>query len=191
MLDVLITLLLFNFYLFIYFCLCWILTEPGFILVAVHGGYSSLQCAGFSLLWLLLLQSTGSRAQQFQSWHEGSIVLVPRLQSTGSTPVAHGINFSTVWGVFSDPVLNLCLMHWQADSLPLRHENENHSVVSDSQGPHGLYSPWNSPAQNVGVGNHSPLHGIFPTQGSNPGLLHCRWILHQLSHQRIPHYTVS
>ena len=167
MLDVLITLLLFNFYLFIYFCLCWILTEPGFILVAVHGGYSSLQCAGFSLLWLLLLQSTGS------------------------TPVAHGINFSTVWGVFSDPVLNLCLMHWQADSLPLRHENENHSVVSDSWGPHGLYSPWNSPVQNVGVGNHSPLHGIFPTQGSNPGLLHCRWILHQLSHQRIPHYTVS
>ena len=29
---------------------------------------------------------------------------------------------------------------------------------------------------------HFPLQGIFPAQGSNPGLLHCRWILYQLSH---------
>ena len=35
---------------------------------------------------------------------------------------------------------------------------------------HGLYSPWNSPGQNTGVGSHSLLQGIFPTQGSNPGL---------------------
>ena len=30
---------------------------------------------------------------------------------------------------------------------------------------------------------HGVLQGIFPTQGSNPGLLHCRWVLYQLSHQ--------
>ena len=36
--------------------------------------------------------------------------------------------------------------------------------------PHGLYSPWNSPGQNTGVGGLSLLQGIFPTQGSNPGL---------------------
>ena len=41
----------------------------------------------------------------------------------------------------------------------------------------GLYSPWNSPGQNTGVGSLSLLQGIFPTQGSNPGLPHCRWIL--------------
>ena len=46
----------------------------------------------------------------------------------------------------------------------------------------GLYSPWNSPGQNIGVGSHSLLQGIFPTQGSNPGLLHCGQILYQLSH---------
>ena len=40
-------------------------------------------------------------------------------------------------------------------------------------------SPWNSPGQNTGVGSLSLLQGIFPTQGSNPGLLHCRWILYQ------------
>ena len=37
--------------------------------------------------------------------------------------------------------------------------------------------PWNSPGQNTGVGSLSLLQGIFSTQGSNPGLLHCRWIL--------------
>ena len=44
-------------------------------------------------------------------------------------------------------------------------------------------SPWNSPDQNTGVGSLSLLQGIFPTQGSNPGLPHCRQILYQLSHQ--------
>ena len=48
------------------------------------------------------------------------------------------------------------------------------------------YSPWNSPGQNTGVGSLSLLQGIFPTQGLNPGLLHCRWILYQLSHQGTP-----
>ena len=51
--------------------------------------------------------------------------------------------------------------------------------------PHGLYSPWNSPGQNTGVGSLSLLQGIFPTQGLNWGLLHCRWILYQLSYQGI------
>ena len=41
---------------------------------------------------------------------------------------------------------------------------------------HGLYSPWNSPGQNTGVGSLSFLQGIFPTQGSNPGLPHSRRI---------------
>ena len=43
-----------------------------------------------------------------------------------------------------------------------------------------------SPGQNTGVGSLSLLQGIFPTQGSNPGLLHFRWILYQLSHQGSP-----
>ena len=51
---------------------------------------------------------------------------------------------------------------------------------------HGLYSPWNSPGQNTGVGSCSLLQGVFPTQGLNPGLPHCRWILYQLSHQGSP-----
>ena len=48
--------------------------------------------------------------------------------------------------------------------------SESCSVMSNSLRPHGLYSPWNSPGQNTGVGSLSLLQGIFPTQGSNPGL---------------------
>ena len=65
-------------------------------------------------------------------------------------------------------------------------ESENCSFVSDSLRPHVLYNPWNSPADNTGVGSLPLLQGIFPTQGSNPGLLHCRWIIYQLSHQGSP-----
>ena len=46
--------------------------------------------------------------------------------------------------------------------------------------------PWNSPGQDTGVGSSFLFQGIFPTQGSNPGLLHCRRILYQLSHKGSP-----
>ena len=62
-------------------------------------------------------------------------------------------------------------------------ESERHPVASNSLRPHGLYSPWNSPGNYTGVGSCSLLQGIFSTQGLNPGLLHCRWILYQLSHK--------
>ena len=65
-------------------------------------------------------------------------------------------------------------------------ESESHSVVSDSLQPHGLYSPWSSPGQNTGVGSLSLLQWIFPTQGLNPGLPHCRQILYQLNHKGSP-----
>ena len=43
-----------------------------------------------------------------------------------------------------------------------------------------------SPGKNTRVGGHALLHGIFPTQGLNPGLPHCRWIPYHLSHQGNP-----
>ena len=51
--------------------------------------------------------------------------------------------------------------------------------------PHGLLQEVHGilQARITGVGSRSLLQGIFPTQGSNPGLLHCRWILYHLSHQ--------
>ena len=58
--------------------------------------------------------------------------------------------------------------------------------MSDSLWPHGLYSPCKSPGQNTGVGSLSLFQGIFPTQGSNPGPPHYRWILYQPSLEGSP-----
>ena len=96
--------------------------------------------------------------------------------------------------------LNGCL--WdptQTDSSawcthPPTPESESHSVLSDSLRPLGL-SParllcqWNSPSQDTGVGSCFLLQGIFQTQRSNPGLLHCMWIFYLLSHQGSPIFS--
>ena len=73
-------------------------------------------------------------------------------------------------GIFPTQGLNLCLLHWQADSLPLSHLGSScvsycccrcqvASAMSDSEGPHRwqpirLCRPWNSPGKNTGVGCH-------------------------------------
>ena len=67
-------------------------------------------------------------------------------------------------------------------------ERVSHSVMPDSLWPHGpqparLLCPWDFPGKNTGLGCHSLLRGIFPTQGSNQGLLHYMQILYCLSHQ--------
>ena len=70
-------------------------------------------------------------------------------------------------------------------------ESESHSVVSDSLRPHGLYIPWNFPGQDTEVGSFSLLQGIFPSQGWNPCLPHCRCILYQMSTELFvfPYYS--
>ena len=79
------------------------------------------------------------------------------------------------------PTAHSCLPHLFAAFVP-KVESISCSVVSNSLRPHGLYSPWNSPGQNTGVGSLTLLQGIFPTQESNWGLLYRRRILYQLSY---------
>ena len=94
--------------------------------------------------------------------------------------------------------LNPCLLHllhwWVLYHLapPGKVKSRSHSVVSVYclyiytvciLYTYRLYSLGNSPGQNTGVGSLSLLQRIFPTQGSNPGLPHCRGILYQLGHQ--------
>ena len=68
---------------FIYFWLCWVFVAAFRLsLVAVSGGYSSLWCTGFSLRWLLLLLSMGSRHAGFSSC--GLRALERRLGSCGT-----------------------------------------------------------------------------------------------------------
>ena len=64
-------------------------------------------------------------------------------------------------------------------------------VMANSLQPHGLeparpLCPWDFPSENTGVGCHSLLQGIFPTQGLNPGFPHCRQTPYHLSHQGSP-----
>ena len=71
-------------------------------------------------------------------------------------------------------------------STPCR--KRSRSVVSDSLRPHGLQPtrllcPWDFPGNSTGVDCHFLLHGIFPNQGSNPSLPHCRQTFYHLSHQ--------
>ena len=105
------------------------------------------------------------------SSHRNQGTLLLTLQSSRST-VRGGLLFS---------VLSNCELDYLQTNLVS--ESESRSVVSDCLRPLGLYCPWDSPGQNTGVGSCFLLWGIFPTQGLNPGLLHCRWILHLLSHR--------
>ena len=80
------------------------------------------------------------------------------------------------------PVLNPFLLTTPRTFL----EGKSFVLLIAPQALWAFNSPWNSPGQNTGVGSFSLLQGIFPTQGWNPGLLHCRWILYQLSHKGSP-----
>ena len=71
-------------------------------------------------------------------------------------------------------------------SLFLFNVRWSRSVVSNSLRPHGLLCPWGFPGKKTGVGCHFLLQEVFPTQGLNPGLPHCRRTLYHLSHQGSP-----
>ena len=81
-------------YLFIYFWLHWVfVTARGLSLVVASGGYSSLWCAGFSLWWLLLLQSTGSRHTGFSSCGtRASVIVAHGLSSCGSQTLEYRLS---------------------------------------------------------------------------------------------------
>ena len=101
-------------------------------------------------------------------------------------------SLSLLQDIFPTQGLNQGLLHCRRILYQLSYqgspesESESRSVMSDSLRPHGLYSPWNSPGQKTGVGSLPLLQEIFPTQGSNPGLPHCRQILYQRSPQGSP-----
>ena len=115
--------------------------------------------------------------------------------------MSSGSEFTSQWGGEGrrfDPWLG----NWDPTCLAVKKQNKQTNKkpkqkqycnkCSESESPdnslqpHGLCGPWNSPGQNTGVGSLSLLQGVFPTQGSNPGLPYCRQILYQLSHQGRP-----
>ena len=88
--------------------------------------------------------------------------------------------------------------HWSKLMVPQKNQTKNYPVLClvirscptlcnpMVCSPRGSSVHGDSPGKNSRVGCHALLQGVFPTQGSNPGLLHCRWILYHLSHQGSP-----
>ena len=130
------------------------------------------QCVSLNSLWVCLV--VGSLLSYF--WTLAALNTV--LPQTAEIPNKQCLNDRINNNEFIHSTLQL---NWVSEWV-----SGSRSVVSDSLRPHGLYSPWNSPGQNTGVGSLSLLQGIFPTQGWNPGIPHCRRILYQLSHKGSP-----
>ena len=98
----------------------------GFSLVAASGGHSRCglrvsHCGGFSCC----------RARALACM--GSVVAAPQLQSTVSVVMAQGLSCSGACEIFPTQGLNPCLLHWQADSLPLRHQVSPGGVLQTTQ----------------------------------------------------------
>ena len=108
--------------------------------------------------------------------HKGS----PRTLEWVAYPFSRGSSRPMNWTRVS------CIAGGFLTNWAIREAHESRSVMSYCLWTRGLYNPWNSPGQNTGLGSLSLLQGIFPTQGLNPGLLHCRQILYQLSHKGSP-----
>ena len=99
--------------------------------------------------------------------------------------------FGTKWTVACQPPLSMRFSrqeHWSGLPCPPPGDLPNPGVESRSPTLQADSLPSEPPGKpmNTGVGSLSLLQGIFPTQGLNWGLLHCRWILYQLSHKGSP-----
>ena len=77
-----------------------------------------------------------------------------------------------LWSIVKNKILANRLFPSLTFKVIIESEKDSHSVMSYSLRPRGLYSPWNSPGQNTGVGSPSLLHGIFPTQELNWSFTH-------------------
>ena len=88
--------------------------EPGLL--------SSCGVRGFSLWWLLLLPSTGSRVCGLQQlWHLGSVGWLIGSREQGQQLWCTGL-VAVTCGIYPDQESNQCLLHWQVDSLPVNHQ---------------------------------------------------------------------
>ena len=107
-------------------------------------------------------------------------VILPR--QTSRVPIQN--LFTNCVILYKNCIFKILLFH--ENIMALKQGKVKVSVMSTTLWRHGLYSPWNSPGQNIGVGSLSLLQGIFTTQGLNPHLPHCRQSLYQLSHKGSP-----
>ena len=111
----------------------------------------------FRMDWLDLLAVQGTLKSLLQLSHP---YMTTRKTIALTRQTFVGKVMSLLFNMLSRLVTTYCLFHTV--------ESESRSVMSDCWRPHGLYSPWNSPGQNTGVGSLSLLQGIFPNPGIEP-----------------------
>ena len=113
--------LFFKIILFIYLWLCWIfVAEQAFLWFQQQGATLVPVHRLLIVVASLVVAQGGGQASVFAA--QGSVVEVPRTQSTGSVDEAHWLSCPSAGGIFLDRGLNPCLLHWQSDSLPLNHQ---------------------------------------------------------------------
>ena len=116
---------------------------------------------------------------------------LPEFTQTHARWVGDAIKPSHPLSSPSPPAFNLSqnqgLWWWVSSSHPvakvLEFQVQHHSFQRRAVFPNSILCPWDSPAKNTRMGCHFPLQGIFPTQESNLGLLHCRQIIYWLSYK--------
>ena len=136
----------------------------------------------YSIIWFYWYLHAACRVLKYIQTE--SKVVVARWFMGVSVQWVQSLSFGK-WETFWTCMVMMVTQRW-ACAYVTESESGSRSVVSGSLQPHGLYSPWDSPGQNTGMGSLSLLQGIFPTQGSNPGLSHCRQILYQLRQKGSP-----
>ena len=159
------------------------LTDIYWFILTTLGSFWDLR--SWTKYWTRVSCSRGRESPLLEHW--GILppsVLCPYFywNKTGPLLVCKAPQTSPLGSIFLVPSLLQRFSKWEES------ESVIHSVVSDCVWPHRLQPPrllcpWDSPGKNTGVACHVLLQGIFPTRGSNLGLLHCRQILYYLSHQ--------
>ena len=96
----------------------------GFTLAVVSRGHSPGAVHGL----LIVAVSLAVERSLQGTW--ASVAAVPGHWSTGSVVVVHGLSCLMACGIFPDQGLNLCLLHWQEDSLPLTHQGSPRQKIS-------------------------------------------------------------
>ena len=151
------------------------------------------------LEWVAISFSRGSSQHRDRTWvshivsrhfyhlsHRGSSRIqewVAYLSSQGSSRPRNQTGVSCIAGRF--------FTSWATREVIRLSVSVGRLVVPNSLQPNGLQPtrflcPWDFPVKDTGVGCHFLLQGVFPTQGSNPGLLHCRQILYRLRYKESP-----
>ena len=165
----------------------------GLFLYTIDG--KKILCLKTQLLWFTLVtihhwhkEGSTTEMKQNKTKHLPCVFLCKCRTNTqvDISCIVRGKLLDFDWSCYFGHLLPSHFTILQAQNLP-ESESVSHSVVSDFLRPHGLQPtrllcPWNFPGKNTGVGCLFLFHGIFLTQGSNLGLLHCRQIPYHLSH---------